>query len=95
MPYLAVHDAPGATKEMYEEIAARLTDGGSLESLSDWPVEGILMHAAGPTDDGWQVVDVWESAEAFEAFGEVIRPLLQEFGMGGRPVLSRLHNFVK
>jgi len=95
VPYLMVHDSPGTTAEMYEAVAARLTDGGTLDSLSDWPVAGILAHAAGPTEHGWCVVDVWESAEAFAAFGEVIGPVLQEVGMGGEPKLSELHNFVK
>ena len=95
MPILMVHDSPGGTKEQYDEVCARLNDGGSLNSLSDWSVEGILSHAAGPTDDGWRVVDVWESEEAFQRFGEVIGPLLQEVRMPGEPRLFPLHNFVK
>ena len=67
MAVLMVHDSPGGTKEQYEEVGARLTDGRGLNSLSDWSVDGILAHAAGPTDNGWRVVDVWESEEAFPA----------------------------
>jgi len=47
------------------------------------------------TDNGWRVVDVWESEEAFQRFGEVIGPILQEVGMPGQPQLFALHNFVK
>ena len=65
------------------ELAQRLVDGG------------ILSHAAGPTDDGWRVVDVWESEEAFQRFGQVIGPILQEVGMPGQPQLFPLDNFVK
>ena len=95
MPVLMVHDGPGGTREQYEEVGSRLTDGRGLNSLSDWPTGGILSHAAGPTEDGWRVVDVWESEEAFQRFGEVIGPILQEVGMPGQPQLFPLHNFVK
>ena len=95
MPILMIHDSPGGTKEQYEEVGRRLTDGRGLNSLSDWPVDGILAHAAGPTNDGWRVVDVWESEEAFERFGPVIGPLLQEVGFPGEPQVFPLHNFVR
>jgi hypothetical protein len=39
-----------------------------MESLSDWPVEGILSHVAGQTENGFRVVDVWESKEACDRF---------------------------
>lgn len=85
MPFLMVHDSPGGTQEQDEQVGARLAESGGFNSLSDWPVEGILSHAAGPTDDGWRVVDVWESEEAFQRFGEVIGPVLQEVGFPGEP----------
>jgi hypothetical protein len=89
-----VHDGPGGKKEQYDEVCSRLTDGRGLNSLSDWSTGGILSHAAGPTETGWRVVDVWESEEAFQRFGEVIGPILQEVGMPGQPKLFPLHNFV-
>ncbi len=95
MPVLMVHDGPCGTKEQYDEVCSRLTDGRGLNSLSDWSTGGILSHAAGPTDNGWRVVDVWESEEAFQRFGQVIGPILQEVGMPGQPQLFPLHNFVK
>lgn len=90
-----VHDSPGGTKEQYDEVAGRLTDGKGLDSLDDWPAGGLLFHVAGPTDDGFRVIDVWESEEAFAAFGETIGPILQEVGFPGEPKLFEVHNFVK
>jgi heme-degrading monooxygenase HmoA len=29
---------------------------------------GLIAHVSGPTDDGWRVVNVWESEEAFRRF---------------------------
>jgi len=95
MPILMIHESPGGTREQYQEVGARLTGGSALNSLSDWPREGILSHAAGPTEDGWRVVDVWESEEAFQRFGEVIGPILQEVGLPGVPQTFPLENFVK
>ena len=94
MPVLMVHDSPGGTEQQYEEVVARLTDGGGFNSLNDWPVSGILSHVAGPTDSGWRVVDVWESEEAFQRFGEVIGPVLQEIGFPGEPRLFPVHTVV-
>ncbi|MBA3434567.1 MAG: hypothetical protein H0U08_10795, partial [Actinobacteria bacterium] len=50
---------------------------------------------AGPTDNGWRVVDVWESEEAFQRFGEVIGPEHHEVGFPGERQLFPLHNFIK
>ncbi len=30
--------------------------------------EGLLLHAAGPTDEGFRVIDVWESQADWEHF---------------------------
>ena len=96
MPVVMVHQIPGGTKEQYEAVAERLTDGRGLNSPDSWPVEGLVSHASGPTEDGWCVVDVWESEEAFQRFGEVLRPVLEEVGMpAGEPQVSPVHNFVK
>ena len=94
MPVLMVHDSPGVTQEQYEQVGARLTDGRGLNSLGDWPVAGILSHTAGPTASGWRVIDVWESEDAFQRFGEVIGPVLEELDYPGQPQLFELRNFV-
>lgn len=95
MPVLMVHDSPGGTQTQYEEVIARLSDGRGFNSLDDWPVTGILSHVAGPTDNGWRVVDVWESEEAFRRFGDVIGPVLQQVGFPGEPRLFPVHHLVR
>ena len=52
MPVLMGHGGPGGTPEQYEAVGDRVTGGRGSASLEDWPVEGILSHAAGPTEDG-------------------------------------------
>lgn len=32
------------------------------------PPKGLLCHASGPIDEGWGVIDFWESRQDFDAF---------------------------
>lgn len=95
MAVVLVHQGPGLTQESYEEVVRRLTGGRSrLESPADWPVEGLLVHAAGEADGGFRVVDVWESEEAVRRFGETLVPLLREAGVEADPEMYPAHTFV-
>lgn len=95
MPVVAVFQSPTLTQERYEESVRRLTGGeGRLESAADWPVEGLLAHVAGQGPNGFRVVDVWSSEEAFRRFGETLVPILQEVGVEGQPEIYQAHTFV-
>jgi hypothetical protein len=95
VPVVAVFEGPGFTQENYEESVRKITGGKSrVESPADWPVEGLLAHIAGPGENGFRVVDVWESEEAFRAFGETLIPVLQEIGVEGEPEIYPAHTFV-
>lgn len=37
------------------------------------PPKGLVFHSSGPIDDGWGVIDYWESREDFDAFGPRIQ----------------------
>ena len=71
MAVVLVHTGPEPYPgEFHEEIVSKLTDGKSqMELPSDWPVAGLLVHAAGQGQGGFRVVDVWESEEACNQFG--------------------------
>ncbi len=46
------------------------------------PPEGLLFHASGPVDDGWGIIDFWESRAAFDAFLEArIQPAVEAAGV--------------
>lgn len=95
MPVVVVFQGPGFTQENYEESVRRLTNGKSkVESPADWPVEGLLAHAAGQGANGFRVVDVWESEEAFGRFGETLLPILEDMGVQGEPEVYPAHTFV-
>ncbi len=95
MPVVVVQQGPSLTQDRYEETVRRLTGGkSSLESPADWPVEGLLVHAAGEGANGFRVVDVWESEDAFRGFGDTLMPILQELGIEEQPEVYPAHTFV-
>jgi hypothetical protein len=95
MPVVLIHQGPSVTQESYEQTVRKLTGGKTrLESPSDWPVEGLLTHVAGQSPQGFRVVDVWQSEEACNRFGEILAPILQEVGIDDQPELYEAHTFV-
>jgi hypothetical protein len=57
---------PGVTEEQFDKVNSRIDPTGD-------PPKGILFHASGPIDDGWGVIDFWESRQAFDAFAPRIQ----------------------
>jgi hypothetical protein len=95
MAVVLVHQGPTVTQERYEEVVRKLSGGKSrMDSPSDWPVAGLLVHAVGQGPNGFRVVDVWESEEACNQFGETLAPLLEEVGIDEQPELYQAHTFV-
>ncbi len=73
MAIAVLFEADG-TWEQYEKALGKLDEAG-------WGTpEGRLYHVAGPTDNGFRVVDVWDSSETLEEFGRVLVPIVQEVG---------------
>ena len=95
MPVVLVHQGPDVTQESYDKVVKSMMGKDRAESASDWPEEGLLSHAAGQGPNGFRVVDVWESAEAAQRFGEKLRPHLQEAGITAEPEIYETHVFVK
>jgi hypothetical protein len=56
---------------------------------------GRTFHAAYRVGERIHVFDVWESREAFEAFGAVLMPLLAEYDVDpGQPRLGEIERMV-
>src|SRR4029450_287847 len=95
MAVCVVFEFPGVTVEQYDEACRQMNNGRPFRSLSEWPVSGVLSHVAGPTPDGWSVVDVWESEETFHRFGQVLAPVLEKIGIPSvSPRMFTVHNLV-
>ena len=44
--------------------------------------EGLILHTAAPKGDGMQIIDVWDSKEAYERFErETLFPALERIGV--------------
>lgn len=86
MPVVAVFQHPTLTRATYEASIRELTGGqATVNQPSDWPVPGLLVHVAGESPSGFRVVDVWASDEAFQKFGDVLKPIMVKLGIGGGP----------
>lgn len=60
MSYALVEDV-AASWESYESFA------GDIERAQP---DGLILHAAGRTDEGFRIIEVWESEEAWRRFAE-------------------------
>ena len=84
---------PTVTAENYRAAVEKLAGKDKLESLSDWPVGGILFHC-GESPSGFRVVDVWESQDACDAFGQHLGPILEQVGITDPPEMYPAETFV-
>jgi|ERR1700676_1115747 uncharacterized protein (DUF927 family) len=84
MPELFVLEFDGFDKSDYEKVNSILgIDMNTGEG--DWP-DGLITHSAGKTQDGWTVVEVWESREAQERFmSSRLGAALQQAGVSKPP----------
>ncbi|MFK8906968.1 hypothetical protein [Streptomyces sp. YS-3] len=96
MAIVVIFEFAGMTEAQYEQSAEKVAGRpGPVKSPSDWPVAGLVSHAAAPMPNGWLVVDVWESEEAFREFGKTVLPVLEELGVhGAEPKIYPAHTVV-
>lgn len=95
MSILVMKRVPSLTQERYEEVVRQLTNGkGRFESPDDVPFEGLLVHAAAESDDGFLIVDVFESQEALDRFSETIAPITRAAGIEQGGEQYPTHTFV-
>jgi hypothetical protein len=51
------------------DVAASWERYGPYAQAFEGPTpQGLVIHAAGPTDEGFRIIAVWESEEAWERF---------------------------
>jgi hypothetical protein len=88
---LGFYFTPSAfTPDAYDDVIKRLEAAGAGAPA------GRLHHTAMETDGQIHVFDVWESQEAFEAFGATLLPIMAELGADpGQPMVMPVHNIIK
>ena len=95
MLIMAVHQTPSLTQERYEEVVRRLTNGKPrLESPSDLPFDGLVMHVTGQGKKGFCVVDVFASEEAVESFNAAMGSIPREVGIEQPPEFFPVHTLI-
>src|SRR5512132_3467589 len=92
MLILAIHETPSLTRERYEEVVRRLTGKHRIDSPSDLPFDGLLVHAAGQGPNGFCVFDVFESEEAVERFRAAMGTIPQDVGIEDPPQSLPAHS---
>ena len=66
MSYAVIEDVP-ASWERYEVIARAVVRRP----------RGLLLHVAGPTEEGFRIIEIWESEEAWQAFAHTFHAALE------------------
>jgi hypothetical protein len=95
MLIMAVHQVPSLTQEKYEEVVRRLTGGKArLESPTDLPFDGLVVHMAGQGKHGFCVVDLFESEDAVARFNEAIATIPRDVGIEEPPDFFPAHTFI-
>jgi len=83
--YMENHISP----KQYDEAMRRLDEKGAGAP------NGRTYHAAFFEGDTLNVFDVWDSKEAFEAFGATLIPIMNAVGATlAEPQFSEIHNVV-
>jgi hypothetical protein len=77
MSYVLVGDV-AASWERYEAIARSVSRGPS----------GLVLHVAGPTDEGFRIVEIWESEAAWRRFEPVLQEALGSLDHAMRPLTA-------
>ena len=76
--------APELTKELYDKVNEKVF-GHAGPIRDDEAPDGLILHSAGPGEQGYYIYDIWESPEAFGRFMEgKMGPAIAEV-MGGPP----------
>jgi hypothetical protein len=84
----------GGTQEQYDALHSHM-------GVDADPPEGLIFHAAGPIDEGWGIIDFWESREHFDRFQQNrLGPAFGELGdraPSSPPDIKEfpVHNFTK
>jgi hypothetical protein len=90
LAFVQIFVAPGVSPDQYDKVI-ELGQGGAL-------AEGEIFHVAGAMEDGWWVIDAWESREQCNANMQRLMPAFQQAGIDvsslGPPKEFEIHNLM-
>jgi hypothetical protein len=74
MAIVIVNEIEGGNQDFYEQVNPKVMPGGNLP-------DGCQLHIAGPVENGWRVITVWDSEDQFQQFrDEKLIPAIREAG---------------
>jgi hypothetical protein len=83
---LVQFNIPGMTSKQYDQAWEQLREKGFSHP------NGLVHHIGAQQGNNWVVVDVWESLEQFEKFGETLGPILGSVGVTKvEPTVTPVH----
>jgi len=87
---LAIYFHPKSlSAERYDAAITELEAAGAAHPA------GRVHHSCFGPDGDLMVYEVWESQQAFEAYGAVLMPILQKTGIDpGTPDVMQVHNLI-
>jgi hypothetical protein len=95
MEVMAIHRTPSLTRERYEQVVRDLTGAeGRAESAEAMEIEGLLVHAAAETEEGFAIFDIFASQEAFDRFSERVGPIARAAGIEEPPRAYPIHTYI-
>jgi quinol monooxygenase YgiN len=81
-----IFDGNGMNQDQYEQVNQQV-------SPNNRPPAGLLYHAAGRSDGGFCIIEVWESQEALqEFFAQQLGLALQQAGVTAQPRMFEVIN---
>ena len=54
MAVVIVNEMEGGSQDLYDQVNPKVMEGGKLP-------DGCQLHIAGPYENGWRVITVWDS----------------------------------
>ena len=77
------------TQAQYDQVRNAVAPGNRAPA-------GMLYHAAGPTETGWRVIEIWESQEAVQRFfDQQLGQELQRAGINVQPQQFEVVNIMQ
>lgn len=93
-PVLVYHRTASLTQDRYEDVIRRLTGKPRLESVTDLPFGGLLVHVAAQTNDGFVIFDVFDADASLGAFREAVKPHRLAAGIHQPALDYPIHTFI-
>lgn len=88
MPIVAMFDGSQLPVDAYDRVVA-----ADPEGITDQPER--LHHVRFRQGDGFVVVDVWTSPEAFEEFDKRLGPAMDAAGVALQPTIHDVHGLIR